>query len=229
MTNGPDITRLTALIADPARAMMLTSLLDGRALSAGELAQIGGITPQTASTHLAKLVEGQLLSVAKQGRHRYFRLAGAEVADLLENLIMVSALQNAPMPRTGPRDEALRHARICYDHLAGEMGVAMFDGLVAQNILSVDVQYENAQLTDYGESSLTKFGIDVAPLKKAKRPLCRTCLDWSVRRPHLAGALGATIWKTIAERNWAKRVNGSRVVQFTPEGKRQFQAFIRSD
>lgn len=229
MNNGPDITRLTALIADPARAMMLTSLLDGRALSAGELAQVGGITPQTASTHLSKLVEGKLLIATKQGRHRYFKLAGPSIADLLETLITVSAAQVAPMPRTGPRDAALRNARICYDHLAGEMGVAMFDGLVAQEILHVDAQLENAQLTAHGEATLSKFGIEIEPLKKAPRPLCRTCLDWSVRRPHLAGALGASIWQTISERNWAKRVKDSRVIEFTPEGKRQFQKFIRAD
>jgi len=229
MNKGPDITRITSLIADPARAMMLTSLMDGRALSAGELAQVGGITPQTASTHLAKLVEGNLLTATKQGRHRYFKLAGPTIADLLEKLITISAAHLAPMPRTGPRDEALRKARICYDHLAGEMGVAMFDGLVAQQILSVDVQCENAHLTAHGEIVLSKFGIDVEPLKKAPRPLCRTCLDWSVRRPHLAGGLGASIWQCIADRNWAKRVEDSRVVRFTPEGHRQFQRFIRSD
>lgn len=229
MNNGPDITRLTALIADPARAMMLTSLLDGRALSAGELAQVGGITPQTASTHLAKLVEGKLLTATKQGRHRYFRLAGPAIADLLEKLITISAAQLPPMPRTGPRDEALRKARLCYDHLAGEMGVAMFDGLVAQKVLIVDVQHENAQLTAHGEAVLSMFGIDVERLQKAPRPLCRTCLDWSVRRPHLAGALGASIWQIFYERNWAKRAKDSRVVQFTPEGQRQFHQFIRSD
>ncbi|MEM9573984.1 MAG: winged helix-turn-helix domain-containing protein [Pseudomonadota bacterium] len=229
MNNGPDITRLSALIADPARAMMLTSLLDGRALSAGELAQVGGITPQTASTHLAKLVEGKLLIATKQGRHRYFRLAGPTIADLLENLITISSAQAAPMPRTGPRDAALRNARICYDHLAGEMGVAMFDGLVAQKILHVDVQLEHAELTAYGETALSEFGIDIEQLKLAPRPLCRTCLDWSVRRPHLAGALGASIWKAISERNWAKCVKNSRVIEFTPEGKRQFQRFIRAD
>jgi DNA-binding transcriptional ArsR family regulator len=229
MSNGPDITRITALIADPVRAMMLTSLLDGRALSAGELAQVGGITPQTASTHLAKLVEGKLLALTKQGRHRYFRLAGPDIADLLEKLITISAAQLPPMPRTGPRDAALREARICYDHLAGEMGVAMFDGLVARDILVADEQHENVQLTPYGETALSDFGINIELLRKAPRPLCRTCLDWSVRRPHLAGALGASIWKIIDERNWAKRVKDSRVVQFTPEGKRQFQQFIRYD
>lgn len=195
MNNGPDITRLTALIADPARAMMLTSLLDGRALSAGELAHVGGITPQTASTHLAKLVEGKLLNATKQGRHRYFRLAGPAVADLLEKLITISAAQMAPMPRTGPRDEALRKARICYDHLAGEMGVAMFDGLVEQEILTVDVQHENAQLTAHGEAALSKFGIDVEPLKTAPRPLCpnlsgleraASALSWCSRGVNLA-------------------------------------------
>lgn len=229
MNNGPDITRLTSLIADPARALMLTSLLDGRALSAGELAQIGGITPQTASTHLSKLVDGKLLFVAKQGRHRYFKLAGPAVADLLEKLILVSAEQVAPMPRTGPRDEALRKARICYDHLAGEMGVAMFDGLVGQGVLAVDAQWENAQLTCEGETKLLDFGIDIEALKKAKRPLCRSCLDWSVRRPHLAGAVGAAIWQKIEQRNWAKRQDNSRVVIFTPEGRRQFDRFIRVD
>lgn len=208
---------------------MLTSLLDGRALSAGELAVVGGITPQTASSHLAKLVEGKLILVTKQGRHRYFKLAGADIADLLEKLITISAAQMTPMPRTGPRDLALRHARICYDHLAGEMGVAMFDGLIEQSILVVDDQRENAQLTQHGEAVLSKFGIDVEPLKKAQRPLCRTCLDWSVRRPHLAGSLGASLWRYIDDRNWAKRVEDSRVVQFTPKGKRQFQQFIRAD
>ena len=229
MNKGPDITRLTSLIADPARALMLTSLLDGRALTAGELAQVGGITPQTASTHLAKLVDGKLLVATKQGRHRYFKLSGPAIADLLENLITVSAAQAGPMPRTGPRDRALRHARICFDHLAGEMGVALFDGLVEQGVLTVDQQRENAQLTEKGEASLSAFGIDIEPLKNAPRPLCRTCLDWSVRRPHLAGALGAAIWQAIEQRKWAVRIKDTRVIEFTPEGKRQFERFIRID
>lgn len=229
MNSGPDISRLAALIADPCRSMMLGALMDGRALTAGELSTVGGVTPQTASSHLAKLVDGGFLTVSNQGRHRYFKLASDSIADILENLMALSSQRTGIMPQTGPRDTAMRHARVCYDHLAGEMGVAMFDGLVRRKLLTVDDGRQNALLTEVGAESFTAFGIDIEELRSAKRPICRTCLDWSVRKPHLAGALGAALWNQILFRKWANRIENSRVVQFTPEGRRQFDIFIRED
>lgn len=220
MREGPDIARVAALVADPARSAMLIALMDGRALTATELAGLGGITKQTASSHLAKLVDGEVLVVEAQGRHRYFRLAGPHVASLLEALMVFSS-DAAPPLRTGPRDPALRKARICYDHLAGEMGVRLFERMQQDQWLQDDLT-----VTDRGRDRLSCIGLDLADLPLSNRPMCRACLDWSQRRQHLGGRAGKAILDRILALSWARRVPQSRVISFTPEGERNFSNWL---
>jgi DNA-binding transcriptional ArsR family regulator len=220
MNEGPDIAQIGALIGDPARANMLTALMGGKALTATELAAAGGITVQTASSHLAKLEAGSLLSQRKQGRHRYFTLADDGVGKLLESIMGFAAERGQLRRRPGPKEPALRKARICYDHLAGDYGVRMLDSLVAKGAIAAIG--EGLALTDKGESELKCIGIDVGNLKSSRRPLCRSCLDWSERRAHLAGSLGKALLSNFFDKGWARRTAGSRSVIFTPEGERQF-------
>src|SRR5262245_1227795 len=189
MKEGPDIARIAALIGEPARANILSALMSGRALTASELAQEAGVTAQTASSHLAKLEEGGLIAPEKQGRCRYYRLTGTDAAAALEALMSLAARTGCLRTRPGPKDPALRRARVCYDHLAGDRGVEMFDALVRRGHLR---QRDNAfALTRAGRRFFEEMGIDLHAIESARRPVCRTCLDWSVRRLHLAGGLGA--------------------------------------
>jgi DNA-binding transcriptional ArsR family regulator len=222
MHDGPNFVGIAALIGDHARAHMLTALMAGQALTATELAQVAGVTRPTVSAHLAKLLDAHLLAVESQGRHRYFRLAGAEVAHLLESLIDVAALTGARRVRPGPREPALRKARVCYDHLAGELGVLAFDSLVAQRLLRNTDDALTAAPQARGFFHV--LGIDVDLLARERRPLCRACLDWSMRRHHLAGALGAALLRRCLELGWARRARGSRVLNFTPPGEAALRA-----
>ena len=218
MKDGPNIARIAALIGDHARAEILTALIAGQALTATELAQVAGVTKQTVSTHLAKLLDARLLEAESQGRHRYFRLADRDVAGLLESLMGVAYRAGALRVRPGPREPALRKARVCYDHLAGELGVLVYDSLAQRRLLQVR---EGApRVTRQGEQFFRELGIDMAKLTGERRPLCRACLDWSMRRHHLAGALGAAILKRCYDAGWARRVKGSRVVSFSAGGER---------
>lgn len=221
MEVGPRIAFIAALIGDPARANMLTALMDGRALTASELAEAGGITPQTASGHLARLVEAGLLGVRKQGRHRYFSLSGADVANALEGLMGLAQRTGAVPSRTGPRDAALRHARICYDHLAGERGVALLASLRRRGFVAGEE--ESLRLSEPGRDFLVSLGLDLPALEGRRRPLCRACLDWSERRDHLGGSLGAALFELMAERGWLCRGEG-RVLRFSPAGVSAFEA-----
>ncbi|WP_199262190.1 ArsR/SmtB family transcription factor [Paracoccus binzhouensis] len=225
MTEGPDIARIAALVADPARSAMLLALMDGRALTATELALAAGITRQTASSHLAKLADGGALAVEAQGRHRYFRLAGPHVAALLEALMVFSGDAAPAPPRTGPGQPALRKARICYDHLAGEMGVTLHERMQARGLLMGDLAGDLA-VTAPGWAHLAEIGLTPVALPRSNRPLCRTCLDWSMRRHHLAGLLGKAILDRLLALAWARRLPGSRVIRFTPEGERRFHAWL---
>ena len=222
MKEGPDIAQVGALIGDPARANMLSALMGGKALTASELATAAGITQQTASAHLARLEAGGLLVQRKQGRHRYFALADDEVGLLLEGLMGFAANRGFLRTRPGPRDPELRKARVCYNHLAGDFGVRMLDRLLADRNMKLDG--DEIALTASGESRMAALGIDLAPLQAQRRPLCRTCLDWSERRSHLAGALGEALLTRFIEIGWAKREMGSRVIRFTPPGEKAFLA-----
>ena len=219
MKDGPDIARVASLIGDPARANILSALMDGRALTVTELAASAGVTVSTTSLHLRKLEEGGLVEPAKQGRHRYFALAGPQVAEVLEALMGLAQHTGAVRVRTGPRDEELRHARLCYDHLAGEKGVAVLDSLKRRKLLAGD----NLDITENGRVFFLEFGIDLAALENGRRKMCRSCLDWSMRRDHLAGALGSALWNRMQELGWVHRADGSRVVTFTQDGARAFE------
>jgi len=217
MKDGPNIVGIAALIGDHARAEILTALTAGQALTASELAGVAGVTKQTASAHLAKLLDARLVAVESQGRHRYFRLGGRDVAQLLESLMGVAYRTGAVRLRSSPLEPALRKARVCYDHLAGELGVLVFDGLEQRRLLRSGS--EGLQLTRQGRKVFAGMGIDSDALVSRRRPLCRACLDWSVRRHHLAGALGAALLDRCFELGWARRAKGSRVVHFSTTGE----------
>ena len=216
------LAETAALVGDPARASMLTTLLDGRALTATELARAAGITPQTASGHLARLVEAGLLEVARQGRHRYHRLASQEVAQMLEGLMAVSRRPGSErvVRAIGPRDRAMRRARTCYDHLAGEVAVAIADRMVERGQLELSL--DGGALTETGEALLGSLGVELTPPKRGTRLFCRPCLDWSERRPHIGGALGASLCRACIEQGWIRRLEGTRAVSITPSGRAAF-------
>jgi DNA-binding transcriptional ArsR family regulator len=227
MKAGPDIAMVASLVGDPARANMLTGLMTGRALTATELAHEAGITPQTASSHLAKLEAGGLIEQEKQGRHRYYRLVGPDVASVLEGLAGLAARAGHMRVRTGPKDPALRRARICYDHLAGDLGVQMLDSMKKQKL--VRQSKEAIELTGEGRRFVAKaLQIETDTLAHPRRPVCKACLDWSERRHHLAGTLGAAVMSRFTELNWAARDStpGSRVVNFTRNGEKRFAALF---
>lgn len=221
MKEGPDISHIAALIGDPARANMLTALMSGKALTVSELAAEAGVTVQTASSHLSKLDQGGLLAPRKQGRHKYFALANDGVAHVLEGLMGLAAGSGHLRKRTGPKDAALRHARVCYNHLAGDMGTQLYDSLMAQGFLEHDG--DDLIVTPGGETFAAEFGIDLAPLRAARAPLCRDCLDWSERRSHLAGSLGRAFLTRFEQLGWAKRDRETRAVRFTRTGEADFQ------
>jgi DNA-binding transcriptional ArsR family regulator len=227
MKSGPDIAMVASLVGDPARANMLTALMSGRALTATELSQEAGITPQTASSHLAKLEAGGLIEPEKQGRHRYYRLADPDVADVLERLAGLAARAGHMRVRTGPKEPALRRARICYDHLAGDLGVQMLDSMREQKL--VRQRKQDIELTAEGERFLAdKLQISADMLAHPRRPVCKACLDWSERRHHLAGTLGAAMMTRFTELKWAARDSapGSRVVNFSRNGETRFAALF---
>ena len=221
MNANPNVAGVAALIGDAARASMLCVLMDKRARTATELSHVAGITPQTASSHLAKLVSGELVTVEKQGRHRYYRLANENVATALEALQVVTTAKVKRPFQPGPRDQNLRHGRMCYDHLAGTLGVTITQALVSNG--SIVESGKNFDLTQSGEIFLTDLGIDIDQAKAKRRKFSRTCLDWSERQPHLAGALGAAISDKLVSLKWIKQEKDSRVVRVTPKGRRNIE------
>lgn len=223
MTNiasGNTLAAVASLIGDVARANILSALMDGRALTAGELAWHAGVSAQTTSGHLAKLTDASLIAVEKQGRHRYFRLATPDVAQAMEALMTVAASGPKRYRPTGPKDTAMRTARTCYDHLAGKLGIALADALTAKGHLVIA---DGAGIvTRKGSKFLCEFGIDLANANKGSRPLCKTCLDWSERRAHLAGQLGAALCTRCFDLGWIKRTKDSRAVEITRSGQSGF-------
>jgi DNA-binding transcriptional ArsR family regulator len=224
MKEGPNVAAVAALLGDPARANMLTALMDGRALTATELAQEAGVTLQTTSGHLSRLEAAHLLQVEKQGRHRYFRLSGEDVAEVLEGLMGLAARTGHLRLKVGPKDPALREARICYDHLAGDMGVWAFDRLRAKGLVAGEDR--EVHVTDAGRGFFGGIGIDIDGLRRERRPVCRVCLDWSERRYHIAGAVGAKLLDKLFESGWARREKDGRVVRFTPKGRESFARLL---
>jgi DNA-binding transcriptional ArsR family regulator len=224
MKQGPEISRIASLVGDPARGNMLTTLMDGRALTASELAASAGITKQTASTHLAKLLDGALVAREIQGRHHYYRLASADVAMALEALMGLANTTTGKRTRTGPKEPALRKARICYDHLAGELGVRMFEKMQGAKWLTLTE--EGLHLSPKGWKALAKIDLTPADLATTKRPECRACLDWSERRHHLAGRAGKMLLDRFQELGWAKRQPDSRIITFSAPGERKFHQWL---
>jgi DNA-binding transcriptional ArsR family regulator len=221
MITGPIIAEIAALVGDPTRATLVSALLDGRALTAGQLAVAARITPQTASTHLAKLTEAGLLSVVRRGRHRHFRLASTTVADMIDGIAAV-ALQKRPRYRPlSDQARALSAARICYDHLAGRLSVDVTNAFVAREYVMLDD--EVAEITPAGIRFLTRLGIALPAPRSAGRHFCRLCLDWTERFPHIAGAVGAALTRRYFELGWMERTTGSHAVTVTPSGRRGFR------
>ena len=236
-----DIAPVAALLADPARASMLTALLDGPPLAAGELSQVAGISAATASAHLTRLLEGGLVRVTRQGRHRYYRLAGHEVAEIIEVMSRISPVRPVRSLRQSREAVALAEARTCYDHLAGRAGVALLDALLEAQILAgvgndgtgtggpgpdgpgpdgtgsdLATEYE---VTQTGTGALAAFGVDVSAARRSRRRFAGACLDWTQRRPHLSGALGAAITARLIDLGWITRGPGRRAVRVTPAGR----------
>jgi DNA-binding transcriptional ArsR family regulator len=223
MASNAMFAQVAALAGDPARAGMLHALMDGRALTASELARVAGVAPQTASGHLSQLTTAGLLMVEKQGRHRYHRLASPSVAQMMESIMRVASDVKRRQITVGPRDEALRAARTCYDHLAGRLGVAIADAMVARRY--VELTADAGLLTPSGLKLLARMGVatEAAGPRTGKRVLCRPCLDWSERRPHLAGSIGAAICTHCLTKGWLRRIDGTRALAITPKGQRNLR------
>jgi DNA-binding transcriptional ArsR family regulator len=224
MVTISSMAEVASLVGEPARAAMLQALMDGRALTATELAFVANITPQTASSHLGQLCASGLVSVLRQGRYRYHRIATPQVAQLLESLMLVAAGTLTTRARTGPRDESLRTARTCYDHIAGQLGVGIADAMKQQGWVEIDD--DAGVLTASGDMFLAAHGINLDATEKRRTralPLCRLCLDWSERRPHFSGRLGAELCRHSLEVGWIRKRPGSRALDVTPEGKRVFR------
>jgi DNA-binding transcriptional ArsR family regulator len=220
MADVLDMAAVAALVGDPARANILCALLDGRGYAAGELAYAAHVSPQTASGHLAKLAEAKLVMSTPAGRHRYYRLAGPHVAAMLESIMAVVA---AAPPRCKPPriPDDMRAARMCYDHLAGRLGVAFADRLQARGF--VEFSTDGGIVTNAGDMFFSELGIDIAAARNGRRAFCRPCIDWSERRPHLAGTIGAALAKHLFESNWIARVRDKRAVTITPKGRLQLE------
>jgi DNA-binding transcriptional ArsR family regulator len=223
MTDGSSMVCAATLIGDHARAKMLTALMGGRALTATELAGAAGITKQTGSTHLRKLLDARFVAMEAHGRHRYFRIADEEVAQLLEEFMSFSVRTRACT--TGPKDPALRKARVCYDHLAGELGVLLYASLLQRH--AFDFDGTTVSLSAAGERLIVDLGIDLSAVRSQKRASCRVCMDWSERRHHLAGAAGAALLTRFIDLGWAVRDKSSRAVNFRPHGERAFRGYFQ--
>jgi DNA-binding transcriptional ArsR family regulator len=227
MIEGPDISVIAALIGNPASANMLLALMAGPALTSTELAQEAGLSLATTSGHLARLEQARLVTIERQGRHRYYRLTDDVVARALEGLLPLAERAGHLRTRPGPRDPQLRYARSCYDHLAGDLAVQMYDHFIAQRFLARDA--DELSLTAAGRAFFVGNGVDVAALEPGHRRLCRPCLDWSERRCHLSGTLGGAIFSHFLSQRWAARDPGLRVVRFGRDGEREIRAWFSGE
>jgi len=220
-TIAPQLAEVAQLVGDPGRAKILSTLMDGRALAASELATVAGVTPQTASSHLAKLVRRELLAVEKRGPRRFYRLATPLVAQMLEGIMTVAATGPPRFRPPSKTDTEMRRARTCYDHLAGELGVALTDGMRDRGHLVLEA--DAGALTEQGSRFLADLGIDLDSSSRSRRMFCRPCLDWSERRPHLAGRIGALIADLAFDRDWVRRRPRGRSVEITENGIAAFR------
>ena len=218
MDFGIHLAEVAALVGDPARANIMCALLDGRALTAKELAYAAHVSPQTASGHLAKLTEARLLTVVPQGRHRYFRLSTPLIGQMLEGILAVAAHGPPRFRPSSKLDEAMRTARLCYDHIAGRLGVGLADMLCQRGHMVLTT--EGAEITEPGLAFFGEFGVDLAATQRRRRIFCRACLDWSERLPHLGGAVGAALAERCGSLGWTERRRDSRALVITPAGRR---------
>ena len=215
--SGISVAEIGALVGDPARANMLTALMNGESLTASDLAWHAGVTPQTASGHLSRMTEAELVRVTAQGRHRYYKLASRRVAQMLESMFLVASDQASPRRRVPAYvDTLMREARTCYDHLAGRLGVAVADALVKRRLVALND--EAAELTARGRRFFEGLGIDLEAIGRKRRCFCRICVDLTERRPHIAGAVGAAFCGHCFQAGWIARVKDSRGVAVTPAG-----------
>jgi DNA-binding transcriptional ArsR family regulator len=216
------LSSTAALIADPARAAMLTALMNGKAISAGELAIAAGTSAQSASMHLAQLLQGGFLRVERHGRHRYYCLAGNQIAYAIESLGSIST----PQPyRPSGATQALCYARTCYDHLAGTLAVRLMATFERKRLIVAQGK-RDCELTPNGESFLRQWHIDVGELRRSRRSFARRCLDWTERKDHLAGAIGAAICEKLLKSHWIKRDHRSRVVHVSRTGERELASIL---
>jgi len=218
MVAAANLVEVAALVGDTARATILAALMGGQALTGSELAFIARVSRPTASEHLARLVDARLISLTRQGRFRYYRIASPLVARMLEGIIAVAAMEvpSRYQPRS-IRDDALRFARTCYDHLAGQLGVAIADALVAHG--HVILAEDGGEVTEAGARFLSAFGADLTAPSRSRRLFCRPCLDWSERRDHIAGRVGTAIWRRCLDLNWLTRERDTRTVHLTAAGR----------
>jgi DNA-binding transcriptional ArsR family regulator len=228
MSTDPNVAAVAALIADPARTAMLIALIDGRALPAGELAYASGVTAQTASSHLAKLLAGGLLAVEREGRHRYYRLAGAHVAQAMEQLAAIRPAGPVRRKAMSAQAKRLQLARRCYDHLAGRLGVAVA-AVLEERAMVVPAADKRLTMTPAGEAWLAGIGIDVSVLEPNRRGLARRCLDWTERSHHLAGPLGAKLLSRFCEAGWLRQSATPRLIEVTRRGEAEFQRHLGVD
>jgi len=224
MSNAPQIAEIAALVGDPGRANMLCALLGGRALTATELAFVAGVTPQTASGHIGKLHGAHLVFGVKQGRHRYFRLTGPHVAQMLESIMNVALAGPQRFQPKSKVDDQMRHARTCYDHIAGVLGVALAEKLIERNFIVLGD--DAGEVTQSGAEFLSNLGVDLSAALAKRRIFCRPCLDWTERRPHIGGAVGAALARRCFELKWIERVRDSRALTVTPAGRDGLMEFF---
>ncbi|WP_339293288.1 winged helix-turn-helix domain-containing protein [Paenibacillus sp. FSL W8-0187] len=217
MYANPNAALVASLVSDASRAAILTVLLDGRYHPASELAYMAKIKPQTASFHLSKMVAANLVTVEQQGRHRYYGIQNQEVAQVMETLLSITPSVEIRSLNQASETEAIRQARTCYDHLAGNLGIQLTNSLLSAGVISeVEDQY---MVTEKGENFFKEFQIDLSRVKRQRRSFAHRCLDWSERRHHLAGALGHALLERLLELHWIQRVPRTRAIQITPEGK----------
>ena len=221
------LAEVAGLLGEPTRTRILTALLGGCAFTGKELAYFAGVTAPTASSHLTRLVAGELLVMEKQGRCHYYRLKSADVARAIEGLMTVAAAPPTGWPPGHRVEPALREARMCYDHMAGRLGVSLCDMMLRRDyIVLVD---DGGEVTDAGGRFLTGLGVDLEQARGAKRRYCRSCIDWTERRPHISGAVGASLAEAFLERKWVSRIPDSRVLTVTADGRKKLAALGVAD
>ena len=223
-----NVAEIAALVGDPARTNILAALMDGRALTSKELAYIAGVSPQTTSGHLAKLATAKLLVLMKQGRRHYYRIASPLVGQMLESIMAVASAQTSPLqPRPSRMEERMRTARTCYDHLAGRLGVALADTLVMRGHIAL-VQ-DGGEVSEDGLAFLSNLGVALDECGHSRRVFCRPCLDWSERRVHIAGSVGAKLCERCFELGWIKQLKTTRALEVTAKGSQGFAEWFGID